>query len=103
MKRRLAVTFVVLCTAASVLLLVAWVRSYRRADVIDLRQRFSRGDDGVWVWRHLKLWSSMGGLILRWERHAWHDATPARAWRPVVGWKSVEPGTDYDHRADDAF
>src|SRR5688500_14189567 len=100
MRRRVAFTFVVMCAIAGALLLVGWVRSYWRADVIDVRQRFSRGEDGVWVWRHLKLWSSVGGLIIRWERHAWHDATPATAWRPVLGWKSVEPGTDYDHSPD---
>ena len=97
MKRRISK----LTAGVSLLLCLAmiglWVRSYHRTDIVDIRQRFGQGADGRWVWRHLKTWSSQGGLIIRWERHTWTNATPRAVERPRLGWEVKMPGEDFGH------
>jgi len=82
-------------TALVVLLSLLWVRSYWRMDALDLRLHFGRQDDGLFFWRHAKVWSSRGGIIFRWERHWYTNATPPH--KPVLGWITGDPGTHYDH------
>src|SRR5207237_5405779 len=71
-----------------------WVRSYWRTDAFDLRITLAPQGDGSVLWRHVKLWSSRGGFILRWERHWYRNAQPTRK---RMEWITAEPGTYYDH------
>ena len=82
-------------TVAVLLLLLLWTRSYFRMDALDLRVNFSAQPDGRFLWRHLKAWSSRGGLIVRWETHHYTGATPRP--KPLLAWISAKPGEHYDH------
>ena len=92
----------IVCGVLGVLVVCLWVRSYWRVDIVDVRTRFGQEPNGDWVWRHVKAWSSMGGLIVRREHHTWTNATPRKGVnRPRLGWTSAETGSDYDHDPDD--
>ena len=91
-----AASFILWGGIALVLLLsLLWVRSYWIMDALDLRLNFARQSDGLFLWRHAKVWSSRGGIIFRWERHHYTDATPPT--KPLFAWITAEPGTHYDH------
>jgi hypothetical protein len=90
-------TVTIVSGVLGVLVLALWARSYWRVDVVDLRTRYGQEANRDWVWRHLKTWSSMGGFIVRWERHTWTNATPRKGVeRPRFGWTSARTGTDHD-------
>src|SRR5438132_1391691 len=72
-----------------------WARSYSTMDALDWRINFKMLDDGRFLWRHFKAWSSRGGLIVRWETHWFSDAQPTD--KPLIGWITAAPGTHYDN------
>ena len=82
-------------TVLVLLLSLLWVRSYWTMDALDLRLVFAPQPDDHFLWRHAKVWSSRGGIIFRWERHWYTDATPPH--KPRLAWITAEPGTHYDH------
>jgi hypothetical protein len=98
-RHRLEAAVFWLFTLGVVLLLALWTRSYWRTDALDLRVTYHPIEPGGFYWRHVKLWSSRGGYILRWERHTFTAARPAD--HPPLDWITAPSGEYYDYGADE--
>jgi hypothetical protein len=100
-RHRLEAVVLWIFTLGVVLLLALWARSYWRTDALDVRVTFRPVDPDGFYWRHVKLWSSRGGYILRWERHTFTAARPAD--HPPVDWITAPVGEHYDYGSDEQW